>query len=95
MSHKNLDQKAFPLHPAIRLLPVTQRNPAAGCRRQDIVTLEVTMKMRLVAALVGFTISFALPIFAQEKEEVKTLSLYSYPCWSPTSPTNRSDQSEV
>ena len=29
------------------------------------------MKIRLVAALVGFAISFALPIFAQEKEEVK------------------------
>jgi ketosteroid isomerase-like protein len=29
------------------------------------------MKMRLVAALAGFAISFAFPIFAQEKEEVK------------------------
>ena len=29
------------------------------------------MKIRLVAALVGLAISFALPIFAQEKEDVK------------------------
>ena len=29
------------------------------------------MKICSVAALVGFAISFALPIFAQEKEEVK------------------------
>jgi hypothetical protein len=29
------------------------------------------MKIRLVAAVVGLAISFALPIFAQEKEDVK------------------------
>jgi hypothetical protein len=45
------------------------RNPAAGLRRQIVLNArEETMKMRLVVALAGLAISFALPTFAQQKE---------------------------
>jgi hypothetical protein len=38
-------------------------------RRQAILTpREETMKIRLIVALVGLAISFALPTFAQQKE---------------------------
>ena len=53
------------------------------------------MKTRLLSALVGFAIGFAWPIFAQEKEEVKPFPFTPIPCWSSTSPANRSDQSAV
>ena len=40
-------------------------------RRQSPRHREKTMKIRAVVILVGLAISFALPIFAQEKEDVK------------------------
>jgi ketosteroid isomerase-like protein len=58
----------------LRLLPATQKNPAAGrqATNHPYAPRKETMKIRLVVALIGLTISFAVPAFAQQKDTVDT-----------------------
>ena len=60
------DERRSPLPSVTRVLAATTREI-----RETIQNLrEETMKIRLLGALVGLVIGFALPIFAQQKETV-------------------------
>jgi hypothetical protein len=53
------------------LIPAASGNPAASRKRQSSQkSPEEKIKIRLVVALVGLAIGFALPIFAQEQNTV-------------------------
>jgi hypothetical protein len=54
----------------ILLPPATRQNCAQDPSTTIIFAGEETMKIRLVVALAGFAISFALPTFADEKKEI-------------------------
>jgi hypothetical protein len=64
----NFARKALIFPPPVtRMLLATKQIPQQVGRRQTILNLrEETMKMRLLGALVGLAISFALPTFAQQ-----------------------------
>jgi hypothetical protein len=53
------------------------------------------MKIRAIVILVGLAISFALPAFAQEKEDVKPFPFTPIPAGPQLVQQIESDQSEV